>query len=346
MIRHKRYYILLTILTALILVCHILPVSSSTGDRQSIFLKCLSKCNHSNCYRPNPEPLPISLQLFFWSCEDNCKYTCMHSIVSSSIEFDEPIHQYYGKWPFYRLLGIQEPASVLFSFLNGYMHYIHYRRIKSDIPDSYILRPYYIGYLISNMNTWLWSAVFHTRDTYWTEKLDYFSAAFGILYSCFVSILRIWFFDSSSARSNPPSSTSTRIIPIMFIFVVLVPFTLHVSYLLSLPRFDYTYNMIFNGGIGACHNLLWLVWGARNWKKRPYAWRVVACSLGISIAMGLEIFDFPPWWLTLDAHSLWHAATIPLIRLWYSFLIRDAVWESSESIPSLGKNLIRKDRRD
>jgi hypothetical protein len=39
--------------------------------------------------------------------------------------------------------------------------------------------------------------------------------------------------------------------------------------------------------------------------------------------MSLELFDFPPLGRVIDAHSLWHAATILLANGWYKFLIRD-----------------------
>jgi len=42
----------------------------------------------------------------------------MHSIMDKVFEKGEPVQQYYGKWPFWRLLGMQEPASLLFSTLN------------------------------------------------------------------------------------------------------------------------------------------------------------------------------------------------------------------------------------
>ncbi|KAE8212201.1 hypothetical protein CF327_g4125 [Tilletia walkeri] len=46
--------------------------------------------------------------------------------------------------------------------------------------------------------------------------------------------------------------------------------------------------------------------------------------LFILLAMSFEIFDFPPIGRALDAHSLWHLATVPLVRMWYDWLIRDA----------------------
>lgn len=42
-----------------------------------------------------------------------------------------------------------------------------------------------------------------------------------------------------------------------------------------------------------------------------------------SIAGMMEIFDFPPLFGIFDAHSLWHACTVPLGFAWYSFWASD-----------------------
>lgn len=39
---------------------------------------------------------------------------------------------------------------------------------------------------------------------------------------------------------------------------------------------------------------------------------------------GLEVWDFPPYLRTLDAHALWHLVTIPATWFWYSCLLEDA----------------------
>jgi hypothetical protein len=46
--------------------------------------------------------------------------------------------------------------------------------------------------------------------------------------------------------------------------------------------------------------------------------------MATTAAMSLELFDFPPYYRVIDAHSLWHLATIFIARGWYGFLIRDA----------------------
>lgn len=38
----------------------------------------------------------------------------------------------------------------------------------------------------------------------------------------------------------------------------------------------------------------------------------------------LELLDFPPLWRAVDAHCLWHLATVPLAHYWYIWLMEDA----------------------
>ncbi|KAK4353043.1 hypothetical protein RND71_028561 [Anisodus tanguticus] len=40
--------------------------------------------------------------------------------------------------------------------------------------------------------------------------------------------------------------------------------------------------------------------------------------------MLIEIYDFPPYATLVDAHALWHATTIPLTYIWWSFIQDDA----------------------
>ncbi len=143
---------------------------SSTGDQLSEFVFCLRRCQ-SGCpedFRPT-----IAETLTFWSCSDNCKYECMHDISNIHKSTGEEIHQYYGKWPFYRFLGMQEPASVCFSIGNGYMHFKGAQKYFARIGPRYLLRPAVLVCAFAAINTWVWSAVFHTRDIPITEKVFY-----------------------------------------------------------------------------------------------------------------------------------------------------------------------------
>lgn len=114
------------LLVALIVLGLALIVDGSSGDRSQIFNECLDRCHSYNCTRSGSATLsrhdltqPLYLTLLGWSCIDECKYTCMWVTVDKFVrvyKYDVP--QFYGKWPFVRLFGVQEPASVLASLLN------------------------------------------------------------------------------------------------------------------------------------------------------------------------------------------------------------------------------------
>ena len=46
----------------------------------------------------------------------------------------------------------------------------------------------YAGYIVA----WISAMVFHTRDLYWTEKADYFSATFTVLLNAVACIARVF----------------------------------------------------------------------------------------------------------------------------------------------------------
>ncbi|KAF9414511.1 hypothetical protein BGZ94_000365 [Podila epigama] len=298
-------------------------VLASSGDRQREYIICVNECKREICEAKDlsaltPEQLevrnlPLSLRLTQWSCLDNCRYLCMQSITENALLSSKPVHQYHGKWPFYRLFGMQEPASVLFSLLNGYMHWRAWPRLKRVIPENYYMRRFYLGYALVGMNTWLWSAIYHSRDWPSTEKLDYFSAGTAIMYGLYYTIIRIT--RMVSVRSQ-----------LLWGVVCLVPLLAHISYL-TFVRFDYGYNIAATATVGAIHNVWWMGWSIANWRSRPYAWEPIVSAFFITAAMCLEILDFAPLWGVLDAHSLWHCATIPLVPIWYRFLLKDTEYE-------------------
>ena len=127
--------------------------------------------------------LYLSLQLFHlrqpwhdwllsWSCRDDCSYQCMWDTVENSYRKNKlPVQQFHGKWPFIRILGVQEPASALFSILNLLPHVYMLRKIIQTIPSETITYRVWIGYALVSINTWIWSTAFHTRDWNLTEKV-------------------------------------------------------------------------------------------------------------------------------------------------------------------------------
>lgn len=236
----------------------------------------------------------------------------MQSITDEAQERGLPIYQYYGKWPFYRVLGIQEPASMLFSIGNGFVHMYYFFLLRKKIPSAYYLKTCLLLYPCVGMNAWLWSTVFHSRDVHWTELLDYFSAFSLVLYSLFFALIRVFQIQKHS----------TRFLGALF----LCGYLSHVLYL-SAISFDYVYNMYVNVTVGVLQVMVWVYWCITQ-TRRSYAYLAVISGVGVSVAMCLELFDFPPLWRVFDAHCLWHFATIPLTIVWYKFLLADMSFEN------------------
>ncbi|CEP08422.1 hypothetical protein [Parasitella parasitica] len=294
-----------------------IEIQAPCGDRLPEYINCVEQCSANT----DISQLPFHLRLLQWTVRQDCGYHCMQTITQRAIANQRYIHQYHGKWPFQRVFGIQEPASVIFSILNGLMHLRYFKIIKQQVNDSYRLKRFYLGIAIAGMNAWLWSTVFHTRDTPITEKLDYFSAGLYIFYGLCVAVVRIFYLNDSLAS--------------IWVSICALLYVAHVSYLSSLDRFDYGYNMTACIVVGLLQTNLWLGWSVLQYTKwgqperRPFAYMVGVSVVLVSCAMSLEVFDFPPIKEILDAHSLWHAATIPLAPLFYKFLLRDTELETS-----------------
>jgi hypothetical protein len=244
----------------------------------------------------------------------------MQLITDRAEEKGLEVYQYYGKWPFYRLHGIQEPASVVFSIGNGLVHLYYFRQIYKQCPSTYFLKGFMLLYTCIGINAWLWSTVFHSRDVKVTELMDYFSAALLVLYSLYFAILRVYYIRNAVV---------IKTLGVIFICF----FVAHVGYLI-IVTFDYVYNMYANVIVGALQELVWVGWyfsqhtKQENHSRLSYAYLAVISGAGLSVAMCLELFDFPPLWRVLDAHSLWHLSTIPLTIIWYKFLMEDMHYEA------------------
>lgn len=257
---------------------------------------------------------------------ENCRYDCMQSMTDKAIQEGIPISQYFGKWPFYQLFGIQEPASVIFSIGNFCVHFYYFWILLFSVPSisHYQLKGFMILYSVIGMHAWIWCTLFHTRNTKVTEMMNYFSAGLLVLYTFYFTLLRVFQIRNGSI---------IRGLGTLFICL----FVAHVGYLI-IVAFNYVYNMYVNIVLGGCHILLWIGWYVmiRLQKKedvvvsRPYAHLVVISCVGVALAMCfLELFDFPPLWRVFDAHSLWHLSTVPLFILWYRFLVEDMYYETT-----------------
>jgi hypothetical protein len=221
---------------------------------------------------------------------------------------------FLGKWPFARFLGIQEPASTLFSILNLLSNYIFgyqiiRRYLRSRVHPLYFM---WLSFCFISMNAWIWSTLFHTRDKPLTETLDYI-AAISLVFSQFACcLIRVGY------RTKYMRAT------LLATFILLSFFIYHAYYLLFI-KMDFGYNMTVNVIVGLLNVICWLIWSGVNFASgRVYVRR---CALAVVLALffvTFELADFPPIAWTIDAHSLWHFSTIFLPILWYRFVVDDS----------------------
>lgn len=223
-----------------------------------------------------------------------------------------PMVQFHGKWPFRRLLGMQEPFSVLFSLFNYLAHARGLAKVRRAIPASYPLRGYYEKLAHVSMASWVCSMLFHTRDFPVTEHMDYFAAGANVMYGVYYTAIRVFRLD----RGGPGVHAVRR----AWTVLCAVLFAAHVAYLCY--TWNYVHNMVVHVVAGALQNIMWTSFSFRKYRESRQAWAlwpgIVVTSVGA--AMSLELLDFPPLGRHLDAHSLWHLATVFPTILFYKYV--------------------------
>ncbi|KAJ8892815.1 hypothetical protein PR048_005396 [Dryococelus australis] len=288
-------------------------VVSSAGDQSPYYQKCVSKCTESNCSTDGWNFLsgvqPFYLQVTLWSCAEECQYNCMWKTVDAFMERKWDVPQFHGRWPFSRILGLQEPASVLFSFLNFCAHFYMLKVFRKEVPKSSPMFWLWHFYAAVCLNGWFWSCIFHTRDFPFTEKMDYFCAFSMVLCSFYCMCARIL-----NGRSK-----CLLVLLAAFCFFI---FLHHVTFM-SWVKFDYGYNMMVNITVGIFNAVGWLSWSIYNREKMPYSSLCAYFIILVGICMLLELADFPPVFWYFDSHSLWHLSTAWLPFIFYKFLIHD-----------------------
>jgi post-GPI attachment to proteins factor 3 len=50
----------------------------------------------------------------------------------------------------------------------------------------------WVGYCVCGVNAWLWSSIFHTRDTLLTERMDYFAATLLSFAGTYCAAMRVF----------------------------------------------------------------------------------------------------------------------------------------------------------
>ncbi|KAL4911574.1 hypothetical protein BDW74DRAFT_143209 [Aspergillus multicolor] len=304
----------------LLLATYVQESSASLGDHLPDFKSCVKICQSENCQNGD-SAIPFLLRLMLWTCPAECDYTCQHVVTDRRVARDppmlSPVVQFHGKWPFRRILGMQELFSVLFSGLNFLAHWYGMSRIRDTTPSWHPLQKYYIAFGYSGLAAWTFSMLFHARDFPLTEKLDYYGAGASVLYGLYLATVRIFRLDKEQPRYRP---TLRRLLTTICILL----YALHVCYL-SFWSWDYTYNMIANIVVGMIQNTLWICFSVVRYQKTGKTWTLWPALIvaWIILAMSLELLDFPPWYALIDAHSLWHLGTVIPCAWWYLYLAKD-----------------------
>jgi post-GPI attachment to proteins factor 3 len=307
------------------------------------------------CEDKNNDAEKFWLTISSWDCSSDCRYRCMWLLEDKKQATEggtTKIEKYFGKWPFVRALGAQEPASVLFSILNLVANMVCSGKVlgvvrqnrrninssrsgpttrpttrskatscvstttsttttNSSTPDLKVYPVLWLIHFILSANAWLWSSIFHCRDTRSTERFDYFSAGALVAFNLFSSLSRV----GGVVKTN----TFTGIgIPIV------VMYSIHVWRMLNV-LFDYGLHVGLCVAAGAIQTAVWLAWALTSKSGRAHPGRgyLLAFMGALNVSMLLEVLDFPPLWKIFDAHALWHAATAPLTMLWYRFVAAD-----------------------
>ena len=153
------------------LIYFLFAAFASLGDRLVIYDNLLRSCLQQNCssrsalhqFEANQ---PLYLKLFGWDCVAECKLQSQWSTLDKLKQNNvNNIPQFYGKWTFYRFLGVQEPASFLFSILNFFSNlfgWLKYRRVTAKRDPLYKI--WKLQTLLT-LNAWFWSTINHSRDT-------------------------------------------------------------------------------------------------------------------------------------------------------------------------------------
>lgn len=321
-------------------LCLVQVTEASEGDADPQYKTCVDHCQNSGCvgnqcfhncnftsdwnlqedrwYRQ--EPLYVKWKQ--WDCLADCRYHCMLTREEERKRLGEKPVKYHGKWPLHRVYGIQEPLSVALSALNLAMQFhgwisfcilMYYKLPLTTQNPSYGYTGLWHIYGVFAMNCWFWCAVFHGRDVDLTQKLCCSSTV--ALSGCTLILAILRTFD---VRKEPSR---------VMITAPLIGFiTTHILYL-NFYNLDYGWNLKVCTAMTVTKLLFWSVWAGQT--QHPARWKVWVGVFGGALSLLIELIDFPPYWEMVDSSALWHASTLPLAHIWWSFVKDDAEFSSS-----------------
>jgi hypothetical protein len=296
---------------------------SSIGDSEPTFQRCyrpcVKKCGTDPLHNVNTSFPPFPL--IDWKCEDLCHYNCMNDITIKRIEKNQPVWKYFGHWPFVRWFGFEEPASALFSVFNGLPHcYYFITSFKDSRNRDWYMSNWVRYYSLVASNAWLASTIFHAKKHDTSILYDYISALILLCSGLLLIVRRIL-----GEKVSFPG--------FLVVFLLVFGFAAYRIFIMiakpGLISFDNHLKTCI--GIAIFSTMIWFYWiftdggnREKNFKHFSFSFSyakiaAIIIQLWFVGASMFEIFDFPPIWRTVDAHSLWHLLTVPLATYFYRF---------------------------
>lgn len=307
-------------LVALLALLAPFPCCASLGDVQPAFALCLRRCAQPGC-RP---PAALALRLTRWGCADECKHACILEAEGDREAAGLRPLKYFGKWPFVRVLGLQEPASVALSLANGAAHVVGLRRLRAEharLATPSRLRRLWGAHAGLSLCAWAASAVFHGRDTPATTAVDYFCADALLVYALWAAISRGWLLLHPPGKRRLVWGVQRSALAWPLAVLLSAAFAAH-CYRMAFVHFDYGLNVRLAVAAGCAQSAALVAW--TRCSLHPARRPLLRTLLLLHASSLLELVDFPPAFGVVDAHAAWHGATLPLVPRWYDFLVDDA----------------------
>lgn len=312
-----------TLLVVVMVLCVLRPllVQGSAGDSDFYYQQCTAQCQVGRCSAAAAFPdgswmvsyPPFNVSIVSWSCDETCQYHCMTEITLKRIRHGfEPL-KYYGHWPFERLFGLEEPASCLFSLLNLLPHALWLRYGLPSMPFKVSpLRRYLAFYAIAAVNAWAASTVYHAHKVPWTTIYDLSSALILLLAGLLLAVRK--FLGKLNVKIVGTLGNGITFFALYRLYRMIV-----------MQNVSFDEHMTTCTIIVAATTVVWILWicSPLYLLQKPLQrqhWLCLGVQVWFLAAIMLEVFDFPPvFYRSLDAHSLWHLATVPLAVYWYYF---------------------------
>ncbi|OAG28811.1 hypothetical protein NEDG_00950 [Nematocida displodere] len=239
---------------------------------------------------------------------DRAAFAANQEFIRGAIRAGDTYTKYMGKYAFIRVGHIQELVSSLFSLVSLVVGLAYFFRVMAERRKQSQETQRYLsvvaGSLAVHSVCWLCSALFHLRDCYLTQCLDYLCAMLSILSIMYISLCRLY---------------QSYLGPLLFLGGF---FFAHAYYLLGV-EFNFLYNSVVCGLLMSGNVILWWRW-YRQISSQAHSRVLSLGGSGMVIASLFQVIDFGPVLFLIDSHSLWHVLAALYTGVFYHFLLVDA----------------------